>query len=64
MDIKLKARLSAYSRFPQKSNECDADVVTKEEIDSLFSENNVDTATVFKNNKNTVSFTEIDSLFN
>lgn len=68
MDIKLKARLSAYSRFPQKSCECDAEVVTKEDIDSLFGEGHVNedinnNTCLCNNKKNTVAFTDIDSLF-
>lgn len=67
MDIKLKARLSAYSRFPQGNivkPSCDADVVTKEDIDSLFQNDATKNDSVkASSNSQTVSFTDIDSLF-
>lgn len=72
MDIKLKARLSAYSRFPHKlvDKQCGADVVTKEDIDSLFGGTSVPETTQPSTelnsgcNSDTVSFADIDSLFN
>lgn len=74
MEIKLKARLSAYSRFPKVScnndpSDCDAEVVTKEDIDSLFDSVTASTTTVkatvsnSKCNSEIVSAADIDSLF-
>lgn len=76
MEIKLKARLSAYSRFPKvasndgpSDSDCDAEVVTKEDIDSLFdtiapvTTNNKTVSATSKCNSEVVSFADIDSLF-
>ena len=74
MDIKLKARLSAYSKFPKTSStdpsnpDCDVDVVTKEDIDSLFdssAKHVTNTTKVTSNscNSDIVTFEDIDSLF-
>lgn len=53
MDIKLNARLSAYSRV-NSTSECDHESVTEEEIDDLFKDTD-ETRSVTKS--------EIDSLF-
>lgn len=71
MDIKLKARLSAYSRFPHSisDKQCPNDTVTKEDIDSLFGKSESiqpkPTTTVnYYCGNDTVSTEDIDSLFN
>lgn len=68
MEIKLKPRLSAYSRFPNKlsDEQCNTEVVTREDIDSLFDTTilNNKTKTDKKSNDTTVSKSDIDSLFN
>ena len=67
MDIRLNAKLSAYGRIPSPKAGCDADLVTKEDIDSLFGKSvEVVEPTIINtavNNTNAVSFSDIDSLF-
>lgn len=70
MDIKLKARLSAYSRFPHSAadKQCPNETVTKEDIDSLFGNSSSIqpdtkvTPTIYCGSE-TVSAADIDSLF-
>ena len=76
MDIKLRARLSAYSKVSTTCEECDADIVTNEQIDELF-DPSIDYTSVTKTQidelfideetqqeYDTVSFAKIDTLFN
>ena len=75
MDIKLKARLSAYSRFPKVSSDkpsdvpCDTEVATKEDIDALFdtvvtNSNNAPTTSSVKScTTGVASIKDIDALF-
>ena len=61
MDIKLRARLSAYSKLHGViPEECDHESVTNEEIDSLFDGSVIPP---MEENSCAVSYTEIDSLF-
>ena len=54
MDIKLRARLSAYSKVDSITNTCEHEYVSEEQIDELFK--NMDTPS-------SVTKTEIDELF-
>ena len=54
MDIKLNARLSAYSKVQAVSDSCEHEYVSKEQIDELFKETDLPTS---------VTKSEIDELF-
>lgn len=57
MNIKLNARLSAYSKFTEGSHDdCEHDIVTKQDIDDLF--NDIDDCST-----NVVTNDQIDDLF-
>lgn len=69
MDIKLRARLSAYSRIgdpssipdiPEDGETCDR--VTEQEIDTLF-QKKITTTSNSSQRQSVVSYSEIDSLF-
>lgn len=64
MDIKLRARLSAYSKVDSINGSCDMDPITKGQIDSLFGD---DTSSIVPPpayvDPNVVSHAQIDSLF-
>lgn len=66
MNIKLNARLSAYSKTTAICCDSRSETVTDEQIDSLFS---LDTLShiqtvELKDPQDCVSFSDIDSLFN
>ena len=66
MDIKLNARLSAYSKLDVVSSSTpDFDIVTHEQIDSLFESVSSEREPIEENNSSTnrVSRSAIDSLF-
>ena len=54
MDIKLKARLSAYSKVDSVTSDCEHESVTEEQIDDLFKDTDTPVS---------VTKSEIDSLF-
>lgn len=64
MDIKLKARLSAYARIPSP-RACVIDTVTNEEIDSLFQDIPEDLlpTDITMCSEDVVSEEDIDTLF-
>ena len=71
MDIKLRARLSAYSRVdqitsaPSNPDNVNCERVTEQEIDTLFHQGNNVTSTPSTDLlTGVVSHSEIDSLFN
>lgn len=71
MDIKLRARLSAYSKvntttsIPPNNGESTCGRVTEREIDSLFEQAHEETIPPVVDNESvgTVSYADIDSLF-
>lgn len=74
MDIKLRARLSAYSKVDALHKDCEGDVITHEEIDTLFEDLGKPQAVTNKEidklfidstaaESDTVTFDEIDLLF-
>ena len=64
MDIKLRARLSAYSKVDAlKCAECDMNPVTKDEINTLFGTTGEGSQLPPITDPNTVTYAEIDSLF-
>ena len=67
MDIRLNARLSAYSKTNAgKPMPCGEETITKADIDSLFGGESIDSfIPVTSNNScDVISFKDIDSLFN
>ena len=63
MNIKLNARLSAYSKIDAvKGIECEHEAVTFDDIDSLFGETN-ESLPQESTDKRAVTFDDIDSLF-
>lgn len=72
MDIKLRARLSAYSRVDQitntpsaPDNDSGCDRVTEREIDTLFEKKSIPSSKPTGGSSvDVVSYSEIDSLFN
>lgn len=63
MEIKLNARLSAYSKVDAVNGiECDHESVSFEDIDTLF-DSTSDNVIIETTNSNEVSFKDIDSLF-
>lgn len=64
MNIKLNARLSAYSKVDSiPAGGCNAEPVTNEEIDTLFTDN-VIVPPADDSDPTLVSCADIDSLFN
>lgn len=64
MDIKLRARLSAYAKVDSlKCVECDMDPVTNDEINTLFGEPPAEGTLPPITDPHTVTYSEIDSLF-
>ena len=64
MEIKLNARLSAYSKvYAVNGIECEHESVSFEDIDSLF-DTTSNSVIVETTKPNEVSFADIDSLFN
>ena len=72
MDIKLKARLSAYSKVDSINHECSIDSVTEPQIDELFKDmdmpqsvtkSEIDNLFVGEDKPESVSKSAIDSLF-
>ena len=63
MEIKLNARLSAYSKVDAVNGvECDHEAVTFDDIDTLF-ESESQEVIMETTKSNEVSFADIDSLF-
>lgn len=70
MDIKLRARLSAYSRVDQitppqgtPDNNSSCGRVTEEEIDTLFKQGDTTSKPSSGTSTGVVSYSQIDSLF-
>lgn len=59
MDIRLNAKLSAYSKVPAPEGCCSKGTVSNEDIDKLFAEESYTPTPV----NNRISNTDIDKLF-
>lgn len=64
MDIKLNARLSAYTRVDTVKHECDTERVTYDQIDTLFESEQNSSEADSTSLDGRVSKSAIDSLFN
>lgn len=63
MEIKLNAKLSAYSKVDAVNGMCEHEYVTTDDIDSLFTEEH-NSSILDTTDPNAVTFADIDSLFN